>query len=258
MRLMPFEVKGLSAVQQPMTDAAPVQPPAPATGSHTPRSTPAILAPLERSPFRFSGTTAFKSQVTEVGAVVAENSFGRISHDLGARPDANLCYPNISSCLTVTGLSRRGSLRGGHLTTPEGLKREDMQALSNAMGAQDCKTFVVAGPIADIKARTEKSECSTRKEMAAQLKAASPNAEVRFLDTSDRRPPYNIYVRREPPESGDRLQVHITDQSGTSAVGGVVTAAVPRDASLPDNAVAISDADLVNRDAGKPSWKKMF
>ncbi|WP_431821284.1 hypothetical protein [Burkholderia sp. F1] len=258
MRLMPLEVKGLSAtVQQPMTDAAPVQPPAQATDSHAPRSTPAILAQLERSPFRFSSTTAFKSQVTEVGAVVAENSFGRISHDLGARPDANLCYPNISSCVTVTGLSRQGSLRGGHLTTPEGLKRDDMKALSNAIGAEDCKTFVVAGPIADIKARTEKTECNTREKMAAQLREASPNAEVLFLDTGGHKPPYNIYVRHERQESADKLKLHITDQSGSASIEGVRTAAVPRDASLPANAIPVPDKDLVNRDAGKSWWKKL-
>ncbi len=210
---------------------------------------PEILQSLQPTGHLFSGARVIQRQATEHGAVVSENSIARVGRDLGA--DANLCYPNISSCLTVTGLSRQGSLRGAHLATPFGLKKDDVTTLAKAIGAGGCDKFVVAGPIKDIKARTDEGECNTRKDIEAQLKEFSSDAEVRFLDTSKRPPPYNIYVQREPRASGDTLKLHIVDQSAAGSVAGVVTARVPRDASLPADAEAIPDKQVVQREV---SW----
>ncbi|WP_232431193.1 hypothetical protein [Burkholderia ubonensis] len=250
---MNFGVTGTtsSAIGQGAQAGTANQSHSPAAHPSTFRTMPDILEPLKPTSHLFSGARVIQRQAAEHGAVVSENSVARVGGELGA--DANLCYPNISSCLTVTGLSRQGSLRGAHLATPFGLKNDDMATLAKAIGAAGCDKFVVAGPIKDIKARTDEGECNSRKEIEAQLKAFSSDAEVRFLDTSKRPAPYNIYVQRERQASGETLKLHIVDQSAARGVAGVVTAPVPNDASLPPNAEAIPDKQVVQREA---SWWK--
>ena len=174
--------------------------------------------------------------------MVAENSIGK-APSAETDADAKLCYPppNISSCLTVTRLTRNGSLRGGHVTTVQSLKRETLDILSTEIGAGDCAKFVVAGPISDIKERTAATEVDNRKKITSLLQQKSPGADVRYLDTTQRAAPYAIYVGREQRGTGEtRLQVHVQDGTG----------AVPGSAELPATATAIPDSDLKQRDPG--------
>jgi hypothetical protein len=193
-----------------------------------------------RASFKLDGITAHRSVSTRQGAVIAENSIGeapRASTDA----DAKLCYPNISSCATVTGLTRNGSLRGGHVTTVQGFNKATLETLSTKIGAQDCTTFVVAGPIDNIKSRTTDPDVNTRKKVASFLKDKSPGAEVRFHDTTGRAAPYAIYVGREQHGAGEtRLQVHVNENTG----------AVPSSAALPESAVAVPNGELVRRNTG--------
>ncbi len=193
-----------------------------------------------RASFKLDGITAFRSATTAKGAVVAENSIGK-APSAETDADAKLCYPNISSCLTVTGLTRDGSLRGGHVTTVRGLNKETLDTLSTKIGADECTKFVVAGPIDNIKKRTTDTEVDSRKKITSLLQQKSPGAEVRYLDTTQRAAPYAIYVGREQQGAGaPRLQVHVQDGTG----------AVPGSAELPATATAIPDGDLKRRDPG--------
>ncbi|AOI39684.1 hypothetical protein [Burkholderia oklahomensis] len=224
---------------------------APTLSTSAPRTTPAVLHALQRTEFKISGARVFlrTPQSGKVGVVVPENNIGRIPQG----ETANICYPNISSCLTVSGLSRNGSLRGGHLTTPEGIRKDDMDTLLKAIGAQDCTKFVVAGPIEQIKARTDESAYGNRKNITAELNKLAPNAEVGFVDTekafSPSKPPYNVYVQHDRQQSASDLQVHIAPAQ-LSTAAGVTTAKIPDDASIPSNAQRVADGDIVQR---KPS-----
>lgn len=227
------------------------EPQAASHASGTSRTIPSELRELQRTKFRLGGSAVFQRPVqpnrdgSGVGVVVPENSVGRIPPG-GA---ANLCYPNISSCVSVSALSRNGSLRGVHLTTPEGFEQKDMETMFEAIDAKNCAQVVVAGPIQEAKGRTENSEFNTRANITARIHKLAPDAQVGFVETEATVRPHDIYVRHDPQTADGKLEVHVAP-SDVSSEDGVKTGRIPQDASIPGHAHRVADGDIVQSRQG--------
>jgi len=107
-----------------------------------------------------------------------------IREDVVGSARSRICYPNISSCISVTAVTRYG-LAGTHISVGTKLKVVDQvfEAM-RAAGAGGCREFHVVGAIA----RYEKiaRAINTRLKIEQKIQSAiSPDAAVRFFDTSD-------------------------------------------------------------------------
>jgi hypothetical protein len=102
---------------------------------------------------------------------------------VGQAPDV-ICYPGISSCISIT-CTLRGGLCGTHLTvsTEADLIDEAVTSLSTA-GSRAFTSVHVVGKIGEFKQRTKHSGFRTRKKISALLrKAFNYHGQVLFCDT---------------------------------------------------------------------------
>jgi hypothetical protein len=98
---------------------------------------------------------------------------------------SRICYPGISSCAAITGVSP-GGLIGAHITvgTDAAQVAEIFQGLKD-LGAAQCMTFYVAGAFAQFKPHTKVAALDTRKKIGKKIRAdLSAAAVVKFYDTS--------------------------------------------------------------------------
>jgi len=109
--------------------------------------------------------------------VVREDYVGSCTHAI--------CYPGVSSCVTVTGVGA-GLMVGAHLTM--GTSAAELDAffvLLQAQGAAACQEFFVAGAFGQFKAHVPAPDFKTRKKMRNRIVAeTTPAANVRFYDTT--------------------------------------------------------------------------
>lgn len=95
-----------------------------------------------------------------------------------------ICYPSVSSCITVTAPSPHGIV-GAHITF--GTPLVDVDTLFSRMrtgGASSCPVIYVAGRFANFKASTV-AALNTRKKIGAHIRASiNRAATVKFYDTS--------------------------------------------------------------------------
>ncbi|KVN16850.1 MULTISPECIES: hypothetical protein [unclassified Burkholderia] len=247
----PRVTEGSSVGQTYPSTPTTAEPPATSPTSGTSRTIPPGLSKLQRTPHKLGGSPVFQCPVQPnrvgggVGVVIPENSFGRIPPGEAA----NLCYPNISSCVTVSALTRNGSLRGVHLTTPQGFEKKDMETTLEAIDARNCEKVVVAGPINEAKARTKNSAFDTRANITARMHELAPNAEVGFVETEATVRPHDIYVRHDPQTADGKLEVHVAP-SNAPQEEGVKAGKPPQDASIPGNANRVADGDIVQSKPG--------
>ncbi len=97
---------------------------------------------------------------------------------------ARICYPGISSCISITGILPGGVI-GSHITiaTEIGLVDEILQALK-AGGGGNCANFYVIGAFGQFKPSAAKS-INTRKKIRDKIKSnVSKNSTVRFYDST--------------------------------------------------------------------------
>jgi hypothetical protein len=94
-----------------------------------------------------------------------------------------ICYPGISSCIAITGVSG-GGVVGCHITvaTPQSEIDQIFQLMKTA-GGQGCPEFYVIGALTKFKGNTKVSEMNSRKKISSKVKAMiNPNAVVKFVD----------------------------------------------------------------------------
>lgn len=95
-----------------------------------------------------------------------------------------ICYPGISSCISITAVLPTG-LIGTHITiaTEANLVDDLMQAMKSGGGA-GCPNFYVVGAFSQFKPRAA-STINTRRKISQKIKSrVNRNAIVRFYDTS--------------------------------------------------------------------------
>jgi len=95
----------------------------------------------------------------------------------------NVCYPNISSCITITGVGSNGVV-GGHLTilTTASLLGETMQVVEDEV--KGCEACYVIGAISQFKVSVKDSEINTRKKISDSIKQKlGKQVNVLFYDT---------------------------------------------------------------------------
>lgn len=95
-----------------------------------------------------------------------------------------MCYPGISSCISITGVSPVG-LIGTHITiATEATLVDDLMQAMRSGGAASCPNFYVVGAFSQFKPRAA-SIINTRKKISQKIKSRiNKNATVRFYDTS--------------------------------------------------------------------------
>lgn len=106
-----------------------------------------------------------------------------LREDNAGSADNAICYPGISSCVTVTGVSPTG-LVGVHITiaSDNGEINDLMTRLRDA-GGNTCLRFYVMGPFTNFKPSSEATEFNTRKKMQQKIKSiVNKNASVKFYD----------------------------------------------------------------------------
>jgi len=114
--------------------------------------------------------------VGSVDVVIREENVGSASN--------RICYPGISSCVTVTGVGPSGMV-GCHITfaTEPDLVSQMFQAMRTG-GGTSCVHFYVIGKIADFKRSRTYSSFNTRKKMGQAIKdVICETAVVRFCDS---------------------------------------------------------------------------
>jgi hypothetical protein len=95
----------------------------------------------------------------------------------------NVCYPNISSCITITGVGSNGVV-GGHLTilTTASLLGKTMQVVEGEV--KGCEACYVIGAISQFKVSVKDSEINTRKKISDSIKQKlGKQVSVLFYDT---------------------------------------------------------------------------
>lgn len=109
--------------------------------------------------------------------VVPEDHVGAAAHAI--------CYPGVSSCITITGV-QAGGLVGAHLTfaTTSDELDQFLEKLE-AVGAGACQTFYVVGAITRFKASTAVKAFNTRKKIRDRITGDfNKTATVWFCDTT--------------------------------------------------------------------------
>ncbi|MCA8003341.1 hypothetical protein [Burkholderia metallica] len=119
--------------------------------------------------------------------VVREDSVSFSTH--------RVCFPSVSSCLTVTGVSSQG-LHAAHIPTGSQSGNEYLENMVDAMNASGCKTFYVIGAIKTFKSNVAGSNFNSQYNISEYLKGKASNATVKFFDTSDHGN-VNIYVEKQ-------------------------------------------------------------
>jgi hypothetical protein len=96
-----------------------------------------------------------------------------------------ICYPGVSSCITVTA-PLAGGILGAHITV--GTPQSEIDTMFTAIrtgGGGNCPVIYVAGRIATFKVQTLAPAMNTRKKIAARIKSMiNAAATVRFYDTT--------------------------------------------------------------------------
>jgi hypothetical protein len=109
--------------------------------------------------------------------VIREEYVGSASEDI--------CYPGISSCISITGVAPAG-LVGAHITVSTELDLVDqiMQAMRTG-GGSSCVSFYVIGAFVKFKSNTKTAAIDTRKKISQKIKSGiNDKAVVSFYDTS--------------------------------------------------------------------------
>lgn len=137
---------------------------------------------------------------------------------LGQAPDV-ICYPGISSCISITCGSREG-LCGVHLTimTESALIDEALQILSTA-GSRGFTSIHVVGKVAGFKSRTKHDSFRSRRKISALLKKVFRyRGRILFRDTADLATGVHLGVVRNSPKPAFCW----TDEKGTVVSGYTV------------------------------------
>lgn len=108
-----------------------------------------------------------------------------------------ICYPGISSCITITGVMP-GGLVGTHLTVASEPTLIDAALLAlKAGGGGACTSFYVVGAIARFKENTGDPGFNTRKKIRDKIcKHINKDARVRFFDTSAHHVDVHVFAER--------------------------------------------------------------
>ena len=99
-----------------------------------------------------------------------------------------ICYPGVSTCITITGLLPTG-LVGVHITiaTEPVLIDDALKALKSG-GGSTCTTFYVVGAISEFKVQTVAPDFDKRKKIRDKIRElVNKHATVWFFDTSSLR-----------------------------------------------------------------------
>lgn len=96
-----------------------------------------------------------------------------------------ICYPGVSSCITITGVLPTG-LVGVHVTIGTETPLIDQALLAMKIsGGSRCTNFYVVGAIRNFKAQTNNADVDKRKKIKEKIQSIiSKHASVRFFDTS--------------------------------------------------------------------------
>lgn len=107
-----------------------------------------------------------------------------------------ICYPGISSCITITGVMPAGLL-GTHLTVAtEATLIDDALLALKVGGGSACTSFYVVGAIARFKENADIS-FNTRKKIRDKVcQHVNKHARVRFFDTSAHHVDVHVFAER--------------------------------------------------------------
>jgi hypothetical protein len=96
-----------------------------------------------------------------------------------------ICYPGVSSCITITGVLPTG-LVGVHITIASETPLIDEALLAmKTSGGSSCTRFYVVGAISRFKASTNNADVDKRKKIGNKIRSlVNKDASVRFFDTS--------------------------------------------------------------------------
>jgi hypothetical protein len=114
---------------------------------------------------------------SRVDAVLREEYIGSVTN--------RICYPGVSSCITITGVLPTG-LVGVHITiaTEADVIDTALMALKTG-GGGSCTSFYVAGAISVFKDQTTNETFDKRKKIKDKIqRIVNKHASVRFYDTS--------------------------------------------------------------------------
>jgi hypothetical protein len=160
-----------------------------------------------------------------------------IREDHIASASSSIAYPGISSCLTVTGYSDQG-LHGAHIPSV-GTSSEHFDNMLEGMANTGSKKFLVAGAVDTFKDNVNSEDYNTRFKISQKLKTLSPDAEVKFFNTSNLGTETHVYVNNPGEAGGYGLSVLPAHEGQKRDDNSILQSAA--------EATPVADSELVKR-----------
>jgi hypothetical protein len=148
---------------------------------------------------------------------------------------SRICYPGISSCISITGVKPAGELVGAHITVATEKELIDgLLATMKSHGGNNCHYFYVIGPLQrEFKPKTSVKSFNTRKKIRDLIKSTlNKNAIVKFYDTSECG---DIHVFAE--KNGINTDFYWIKSQGNMVMGNIYPAFTGRTAIGPNQFV---------------------
>jgi len=114
------------------------------------------------------------------------------------------CFPSVSSCLTITGVSPVG-LHTAHVTSGSRTDNLRIASVLSALNAANCSDFYVVGPLEMFTSNVAGSDFNSVSAITRSIKTVASEADIRFVDTAPHGP-VHVYVEQD----SDAVQILVS------------------------------------------------